>query len=101
MAFQNEKPDVFNVVCHWKTPGDACEPWERIAVVIAGCLDAQDAANNACLFLIRDRQGMAEASLVIERFSGLFVPDGGIFDAEEFGETITYAGEVIAISELS
>ena len=95
------QPRTFTVICHWHPPSDACEPWQSISVVIAGCLDEQDAANNACLYLIRERQGEAEAWLVIKGKPSLFVPDGGTFDAEEFDDTITFAGKIVSKQELS
>jgi hypothetical protein len=91
---------TFTVICRWHPPGDACEPWPFIAVMIAGCLDEQDAANNACLYLIWDRQGLAESWLVIEGSPTLFVPDGGILDAEEFDETITFGGRIVSYQEM-
>ena len=96
-----KRPDTFTVICRWHPPGDACEPWQFIAVVIARCTDAQDAANDACLYLIWDRQGIAEPWLVIEGKPSLFNPDGGTFDAEEFEETITFSGKIISKRELS
>jgi hypothetical protein len=92
---------TFTVICRWHPPGDACEPWQFIAVVIARCSDAQDAANNACLYLIWDRQGMAEPWLVIEGEPSLSIPDSGTFDAEDFDETITFTGRILSKRELS
>ncbi|OGT80819.1 MAG: hypothetical protein A3H91_02230 [Gammaproteobacteria bacterium RIFCSPLOWO2_02_FULL_61_13] len=94
------KRRTFAVVCRWHPPGDACEPWQFIAVTIAQCTDAQDAANNACLYLIWDRQGMAEPWLVIEDKLDLSIPGDGTFDAEEFDETITFTGRVVSKREL-
>lgn len=94
-------PDTFTVICRWRPPGDAPEPWRSIAVVIARCTDAQDAANNACLYLIWDRQGMAEPWLVIEGEPRLSVPDDGTLDANDFDETITFACEVVSKRELN
>lgn len=96
-----KKPHTFSVICRWHPPGDACEPWQFIAVVIARCNDAQDAANNACLYLIWDRQGMAEPWLVVEGEPSLSIPDSGTFDAEEFDETITFNGKIVSKRELN
>jgi hypothetical protein len=93
-------PDTFTVICRWHPPGDVCAPREFISVVIARCTDAQDAANNACLYLIWARQGMAEPRLVIEGKPSLSIPDGGTFDAEEFVETITFTGKIISKRKL-
>ena len=95
------RPNTFTVICRWHPPGDACEPWRFVAVVIARCTDAQDAADNAGLFLIWDRQGMAEPWLVIDCAPELFTPHGGTFDADEFDETITFTGKIISTRELS
>jgi hypothetical protein len=62
-------------------------------------LDAQDAANNACLYLIWKRQGQAEAKFVIEGKPKLFDIDGGIFDAEEYDDTITFGGTIVSDRE--
>lgn len=64
-------------------------------------MDAQDAANNACLYLIRDRQGAAEAVLVLEGQPTLSIPDGGIFDMEEYDDTVTFAGNVVSVQDLN
>lgn len=90
---------LFTVLCQHHSDGDACEPWQWVTVVIRGVEDAQDAADNACLFLIRDRQGQAEAMLVIEGTPKLFDVHGGTFDAEEYGETITFNGKIVAVRE--
>jgi hypothetical protein len=92
---------TFSVICRWQPPGDACNPWEFIAVVIANCSDAQDAADNASLYLIWDRQGMVEPWLVIEGQPRLSIPQAGIFDAEEFAETITFTGRMISTRDFS
>ena len=99
-ANQPTQPGTFTVICRWHPSGDACESWQFIAVVIADCIDPQDAADNACLYLIWERQGMSEAWLVIEGKPGLSIPNGGVFDAEEFDETITFAGRIISNCEL-
>lgn len=99
----NQEPaerDTFTVICRWNSSDDACEPWQFIAVVIARCADAQDAADNACLYLIWDRQGMAEPWLVIEGKPNLSIPHGGTFDAEQFDETITFSGKIVSKREL-
>lgn len=44
---------------------------------------------------------MAEPWLVIEGEPSFSIPNGGIFDAEEFDETITFAGRVTLSRELS
>lgn len=86
---------TFTVFCQWHPPGDACEPWLLIGVVIHGCLDEQDAANNACLYLIRDRMGQAEPLLVLAGRRRWCVPDVGVFDAEEYDDCITFAGTIV------
>ena len=70
-------------------------------MVIAGRRDAQDAADEACLYLMWDRQGMVEPWLVIAGKPDLNIPHGGTFDTEEYGETITFARSVISTRELS
>jgi len=59
-------PDIYTVICRWCPPGAALDSWQTVAVRIRNRMDAQDAANNACLYLIRDRQGAAEAVLVLQ-----------------------------------
>jgi hypothetical protein len=95
-----KRAGIFTVICRLHPPGDVCEPWEFVSVVIASCTDAQDAANNACLYLIWDRQGMAEPWLVIEGEPSLSIPDGGTFDADEFDDTITFTGKIVSKREL-
>jgi hypothetical protein len=93
------RPNCFTVICGWHTPEDACETWEQLRVVIRNLTDAQAAADNACLYLISDRGGVANALLVIEGCPKVTVPNGGEFDAEEYDEVITFGGEIISCSE--
>jgi hypothetical protein len=96
-----KRPDTFTVICQWHSGVDACENWQTIAVVIRNDFDAKDAANEACLFLIWDRQGQAQPLLVIEDAPKLTVPDNGVFDAEEYDETITFArGKIVSCRDL-
>lgn len=95
------RSDTFTAICRWHPPGDAGAGWKFISVIIAHCTDAQDAANNACLYLIWDQQGMAEPWLVVEGKPSLSIPDGGMFDAKEFDETITFTGKIISKRELN
>lgn len=82
----------YTVICKHHSGVDACDDWQWVTVVIKDMDDAQDAANNACLFLIWDRQGQAEAMLVIEGNPKLFDIHSGIFNADEYDETITFSG---------
>ena len=94
-------PDAgtFTVICRWYPPGDACLPWQFISVVIGRCASAQDAANNACLYVIWEQQGRAEPWLVIQGARSLSFPDSGEFDAEDFDETITFTGTIVCKRE--
>lgn len=95
------KNQIFTVICQWHPGVDACDNWQTVAVVLRNEFDAKDAANEACLFLIWKRQGQAEPLLVIEGAPKLTVPDDGIFDAEEYDETITFAwGKVVSCRDL-
>ncbi len=92
---------LYTVICHWHPGVDACENWQTIAVVLRNSFDAKDAANEACLFLTWDRQGQVQPLLVIEGASTLTVPDNGVFDAEEYDETITFArGKIVSCRDL-
>jgi hypothetical protein len=91
--------DCYTVICTHHSGVDACDSWQWVTVVIKGVLDAQDAANNACLYLIWKKQGQAEAMLVIEGKPKLLDVDGGIFDAEEYDETITFGGTIVSVRE--
>jgi hypothetical protein len=93
--------DTLTVICRWHPPGDGFGPGQFIAVVITHCDDTLDAADNAGLFLIWDRQGMAEPWLVIDGQADVFIPHGGVFDADDFDETITFTGKIVSVGELS
>lgn len=95
-----QPPNTFTVICRWYPPNADHKPCHHIAVVIANCDNARDAANNACLYLIWDRQGMAEPWLVLEGKPSLISPVNGIFDANEYEETITFAGQIISQQKL-
>jgi hypothetical protein len=97
----NVPPIIRTVICRWCPPGTASDSWQTVAVTIRNRGDAQDAANNACLYLIRDRQGAAEAVLVMEDEPISSIPDGGLFDAEEYDGTVTFAGDVVSAQDLS
>ena len=94
-------PGIYTVICRWR-PLEVQEagPEKLAALLISGCLDAQDAANNACLYLIWDWQGTAEALLVIGGKPECSVPDAGCFDTEEFGENITFSGKILSCHKL-
>jgi hypothetical protein len=95
------KNRIYTVICQWHPGVDACESWQTVAVVIHNDFDAKDAANEACLFLIWKRQGQAQPQLVIEGAPKLTVPDDGVFDAEEYDETITFArGKIVSFHDL-
>ncbi|MCX7824197.1 MAG: hypothetical protein N2689_01390 [Verrucomicrobiae bacterium] len=89
--------NIYTVICKWRPGLDACKPRQWVMVAIQDVEDAQDAADNACLFLIRHRQGQAEAKLVIEGAPRLFDVHGGVFDAEEYDETITFNGKIVSV----
>jgi hypothetical protein len=88
------------VICRWHPSPQDRESTRFIAVTICGLTDPQDAANNACLYLIWDRQGDAEACFVIQNTRNIYVADDGIFDVEEYDDYITFAGEIISSQEL-
>lgn len=99
MATTNQ---LFTVICQWNPGVDVCDNWRTVAVVIRNEFSAKDAANEACLYLIWDRQGQSQPLLVIEGSPKLTVPGDGIFDAQEYDETITFArGKVVSCRDLS
>src|SRR5262245_44354819 len=59
----SEQRAMFTVICRWHPSENPSGPGRFIRIVIDGCDDAQDAAANACLYLIWDSQGMAEPLL--------------------------------------
>jgi hypothetical protein len=42
-----------------------------------------------------------ETVLVLQGESPLSIPDGGIFDAEEYNDSVTFAGNVVSAQDLS
>jgi hypothetical protein len=79
---------------------NACDNWQTVAVVLQNDFDAKDAANEACLYLIWDRQGQVQPVLVIEGAPNLTVPDNSIFDGQEF-DAVTFARKkIISCCEL-
>lgn len=85
----------YTVICQWRDCELACEEWQTIAVVLNVGGSPQNAANEACLFLIWRQQGMAKALLVIEGRPRLHIPFDRLFDAQEYDETITFGAEII------
>jgi hypothetical protein len=95
------KNRLYTVICQWHPGLDACDNWQNVAVVLRNDFDAKDAASEACLFLIWKRQGQAHPLLVIEGAPKLTVPSDGVFDAEEFDETITFArGKIVSCCDI-
>jgi hypothetical protein len=87
---------LFTVICRWNPDVNACDHWQTIAVVLRSNFGAKDAANEACLFLIWDRQGQAQPLLVFEGDPKLIALNGGIFDAQEYDETITFSRRIVS-----
>lgn len=94
-------PATYTVICGWHAPADTCDPPHLMSVVISHCGDPQEAADNACLYLIWKHQGAAEPWLVLAGQPSIFVPSAGIFDSEEYEESISFAGRVIEERDLS
>jgi hypothetical protein len=94
---QHRDSDCYTVICRHRCGDEAGDDWQLVTVVIRGAVDAQDAADNAGLFLIWDRQGQADPVLVFEGNPKLVDVFGGIFDAQEFDETITFVGEIVSV----
>jgi hypothetical protein len=94
-----KKIQTFTVICSWHSGIDACDDWQRVTVVIEGVGSAQEAADNACLYLIWDRQGQAEPMLVVAGNPKLFEVHCTNFDAEEYDETITFSGKIVSVRE--
>jgi len=91
----------FTVICQWQPGTTARGCSHTVVVVLRSDFDARDAADEACLFLIWQRQGQAQPLLVIEGVPRLTVPGAGIFDAAEYAETITFAREIICCYDLA
>jgi hypothetical protein len=87
---------LYTVLCQWHPCEDACDPWQTVIVVLTIAGDAEDAANEACLYLLWKRMGQAVASLVIEGHPKLHVPDDAMFDAEEYDDTITFGAKIVS-----
>lgn len=91
------KTRLYTVICQWHPGIDACDNWQTVAVVLRNSFDAKDAANEACLYLLWDRQGQAQPMLVIDGAPNLTVPNDGVFDTEEYDDTITFArGKIVS-----
>ncbi|MBI3417613.1 MAG: hypothetical protein HY043_20165 [Verrucomicrobia bacterium] len=95
------KNRLYTVICQWHPGVDACDNWQSVAVVLRNDFDAKDAANEACLYLIWDRQGQAQPLLVIDGAPKLTVPGDGVFDSEEYDDTITFArGKIVSCRDV-
>ena len=44
---------------------------------------------------------MIETVLVLQGEPALSIPDGGLFDAEEYDGTVTFAGDVVSAQDLN
>ncbi len=90
----------FTVICQWHPGADACDPWQIVAIALNVVGDAEDAANEACLWLLWKRMGKATASLVIPGLPKLHVPDDGEFDAGEYDDTVTFGAQIVSHRDL-
>ena len=91
------KNQLYTVICQWHPGIDACDNSQTVAVVLRNSFDAKDAANEACLDLSWERQGQAQPLLVIDGAPKLTVPSAGVFDADEYDDTITFArGKIVS-----
>ena len=94
------KDRTYTVICQWHPGDDACDNWRTVAVVLQNDFDAKDAANEACLYLIWDRQGQVQPVLVIEGAPNLTVPDNAIFDGQDYDAVTFDRGKIISCREL-
>ncbi|MDE3065935.1 MAG: hypothetical protein KGJ60_00140 [Verrucomicrobiota bacterium] len=91
------KDQLFTVMCASHPSVDICDNWETVVIVLRNSFDAKDAANEASLYLIWERGGQAYPMLVIEGNPKLTFPDDGVFDAEDYDDTITFArGKIVS-----
>lgn len=93
-------PNPFTVICQWHPGADACDPWQTVVVALNVAGDAEDAANEACLFLLWKRMGKAVASLAIEGHPKLHVPDDAMFDTEEYDDTVSFGAHIVSYRDL-
>lgn len=91
----------FTVICQWNPCADACDPWQTVAIALNVAGDAEDAANEACLWLLWKRMGRATALLVIPGHPELHVPDEAEFDAEDYDETVSFGAHIVSHRDLS
>ena len=91
----------FTVICQWHPGVDACDLWQTLAVALTVAGDAEDAANEACLWLLWKRMGKATASLVISGHPKLHVPDAAPFDSEEYDDAITFGADIVSCRDLN
>ena len=96
--FVRRQMKCYTVICRWHAGVPACDSWQTMAVVLEVAGGAQDAANEACLFLIWRQPGMATAILVIEGHPPLYIPFDDLFDAQDYDETITFGAKILAVS---
>lgn len=90
----------FTVICQWHPGVDACDPWQTVAIALDVAGDAENAANEACRWLLWKCMGKATASLVIPGHPKLHVPDEGEFDAEDYDETVSFGARIISHRDL-
>ena len=96
------KNRLYTVICRWHQSSDGWQRGQTVAVVLWNAFDAIDASNEACLFLIWEKQGQAQPLSVFEGAHVLTFPGKVIFDAEEYDETITFArGKIVSCHELA
>ena len=95
------QPKSFTVLCQWHPGVDACDPWQTVVIALTFAGDAEDAASEACLYLLWKQVGQAVASLVIEGHPRFHVPDDAMFDAEEYDDAVTFGAKIVSSRSLS
>lgn len=88
------------VLCQTHSGIDACDAWSDVAVVVRGAKNAQEAASNACLYLINEQGGKARATRVIDGNPKIVVPKSVVFDAQEGDDMAMLNGDVVACTTL-
>jgi hypothetical protein len=94
------KNRLYTVICKWHQVLDGCKSEQTVAVVLWNAFDAMDASNEACLYLMWDKQGQAQPLLVFEGAPALIFRSKEVFDANEYDDTITFArGKIVSCHE--
>jgi hypothetical protein len=91
----------FMVFCRYRPRAGAAVPCRIMLVELVVSGDAENAANEACPYLLWKQMGQASGLLVVDAHSKCHIPEDAVFDAEEYDDCITFGAKILSENTLA